>query len=599
MQSTPALVPILTALLNALIATPLVRALARRVGAVAQPKADRWHRAPTAMLGGVAIFLSVIVALLVTGLIARLAILVAASALMFFVGLIDDFIHLRPYQKLVAQIGASAIVIGSGYVLPWSAFPALNVGITILWLVGITNAVNMLDNMDGLAVGIAAIAAIFAAFNFIHSGQLSQATILGTFAAALLGFLVYNFNPASIFMGDCGSLFVGFFLASSVLMTTIGGRSRSILAVLTVPVLILFIPIFDTTLVTIVRKMSGRAASQGGRDHTSHRLVALGLQERTAVLLLYALAIAAGGAAVVSRDLSVDLSIVVTAGFIVLMVFLGLYLARVKVYTNEEIERAQQRPIVAFLIDLSYKRRFFEVLLDAGLVVLAYYLAYRIRFGPVNGGGDWRLFFDTLPLIIGTKIVMFYATGLYRGLWRYVSFDDMFVFAKAVGASAVACMLALLLVSRFEGMSRLLFVYDAVILFLLIAITRSSFRALRTILRGFNRAEAESGIRTLIVGAGDGGELVLREMRNNPAFHRVPVGFLDDDPRKIGKVIHGLRIFGGTNDAETTIDAERVAALVVSTRLQPERMNALAALCAQRDIPLDELRITIAPVEHR
>src|SRR5258705_9330325 len=114
--------------------------------------------------------------------------------------------------------------------------------------------------------------------------------MLLVFAGALLGFLVYNTTPASIFMGDCGSLFVGFFLASSALVNVSGGRSRSFLPVLAVPILILFIPIFDTTFVTILRKLSGRAASQGGRDHTSHRLVALGMSERHAVLLLYALA---------------------------------------------------------------------------------------------------------------------------------------------------------------------------------------------------------------------------------------------------------------------------------------------------------------------
>ncbi len=148
--------------------------------------------------------------------------------------------------------------------------------VTIFWLIGITNAINLLDNMDGLAAGISAIAAGFLAANFAGNGQTTEAVMLAVFAAALVGFLVYNSNPASIFMGDCGSMFVGFFLASSALLSAAGDRGRSFLVVIAVPVLILFIPIFDTTLVTVVRKLSGRAASQGGRDHTSHRLVALG-----------------------------------------------------------------------------------------------------------------------------------------------------------------------------------------------------------------------------------------------------------------------------------------------------------------------------------
>jgi len=141
----------------------------------------------------------------------------------------------------------------------------------MFWLVGITNAVNMLDNMDGLAVGVSAIAATFLGLNFIVNQQWPEALMLAAFAGALIGFLVYNHHPASIFMGDCGSMFVGFFLASSALVNGPGGgRSRSIVAVLAVPVLVLVVPIFDTTFVTLMRKMAGRAASQGGRDHTSH-----------------------------------------------------------------------------------------------------------------------------------------------------------------------------------------------------------------------------------------------------------------------------------------------------------------------------------------
>src|SRR5207248_1096084 len=138
--------------------------------------------------------------------------------------------------------------------------------------VGITNAINMLDNMDGLAGGVAAIAAIFVALNFVANHQPDEAVLLGAFAAALVGFLIYNSNPASIFMGDCGSMFVGFFLASTALLSVAGtaAQTQSIIPVLAVPVLILLIPIFDTTFVTLLRKLSGRAASQGGRDHTSH-----------------------------------------------------------------------------------------------------------------------------------------------------------------------------------------------------------------------------------------------------------------------------------------------------------------------------------------
>src|SRR5258705_4114559 len=191
--------------------------------------------------------------------------------------------------------------------------------------------------------------------------------MLLVFAGALLGFLVYNSNPASIFMGDCGSLFVGFFLASAVLVNVAGGRSRSFLPVLAVPILVLFIPIFDTTFVTLLRKVSGRAASQGGRDHTSHRLVALGLSERRAVWLLYALAAISGFLSTQVRQLALYESVMAILGFTIVLTLTGAYLAGVKVYPpNTDLSK---RPFVSFLVDMSHKRRVFETLLDAGLIV--------------------------------------------------------------------------------------------------------------------------------------------------------------------------------------------------------------------------------------
>ncbi|MGI8555818.1 MAG: glycosyltransferase family 4 protein [Pyrinomonadaceae bacterium] len=279
----------------AVILTFAVRGAARRFGFVAKPKSDRWHKRPTAMMGGVAIFLATItIALLFVPQNSQSLIILGGSSFLFLVGLIDDVLHIKPYQKLIGQFIGVAIIVGSRMYLPWTNSEIINIAITAFWLIGITNAINLLDNMDGLAGGIAAIAAFALAIGFYGSGQTSELLLISVFIGALVGFLIFNFNPASIFMGDCGSLFVGFFLASSVLLTEVGGRSRSVVSVLAVPALILFVPIFDTTFVTLLRKIWGRKASQGGRDHTSHRLVALGLSERSAVLMLYGFAILAG-----------------------------------------------------------------------------------------------------------------------------------------------------------------------------------------------------------------------------------------------------------------------------------------------------------------
>jgi UDP-GlcNAc:undecaprenyl-phosphate/decaprenyl-phosphate GlcNAc-1-phosphate transferase len=575
----------------ALILTPLVRTIARRFGFVAVPKTDRWHKKPTAMLGGVAIWLSVIITSLVFSLhITYGKQILLASTFLFIVGLVDDVIHVKPYQKLIGQILGSAFVVYYGLTLPWTGSVFLNMALAIFWLIGITNAINLLDNMDGLASGIAIIAAGFLALSFVNSGQFTEALILLTFAGALLGFLVYNSNPASVFMGDCGSMFVGFFLASSALMNLGGGRSRSFLPVLAVPILVLFIPIFDTTFVTVLRKLSGRAASQGGRDHTSHRLVALGMSERHAVWMLYGFAALSGLLAILVQRARLDVSLAAIAGFTILLTLIGVYLAGVKVYDESEEEIAlKEKPLYAFLVDVSYKRRIFEVLLDVVLIILSYWASYAINFPPASGA--WQLFTRTLPVLVFMKMSVFLVMGVYRGLWRYTSMSDLILFAKAVILSSVASLLVILFAFRFEGYSRKVFVIDAVLMLLFLAGSRMAFRLFRQLVPAVGK---DDGRRVLIYGAGDAGELLLRELRNNRDLQLAPIGFLDDDPAKSGKVIHGLRVFGGNGDLGTVCSQHGIDEVVISSmKMTEERIQEVLRTCSERQITVKRMRITM------
>ncbi len=581
----------------ALILTPLVRALARRYGFVAQPKTDRWHKKPTAMLGGAAIWLSVIITLLAFSLHTTYGRqILLASTFLFFVGLVDDLIHIKPYQKLIGQILGSAFVVYYGLSLPWTGSVLLNMALAIFWLIGITNAINLLDNMDGLASGIAVIAAGFLALSFVNSGQFIEAMILLVFAGGLLGFLVYNSNPASIFMGDCGSMFVGFFLASSALMHVSGGRSRSFLPVLAVPILVLFIPIFDTTFVTVLRKLSGRAASQGGRDHTSHRLVALGMSERRAVVMLYGFAALSGLLAIVVQRTRLDVSLAAIAGFTIVLTLIGVYLAGVKVYDKSEEEMAlKDKPLYAFLVDVSYKRRIFEVLLDVVLITLSYWSAYAINFPPNSAA--WNLFIRTLPVLVFIKMSVFLVMGVYRGLWRYTSMSDLIVFAKAVMLSSVGSILVLLFAFRFVGFSRKVFIIDAACMFLFLAGSRMAFRLFRQLVPAVSQ---QNGRRVLIYGAGDGGELLLRELRNNRELQLAPIGFLDDDPAKSGKVIHGLRVFGGNGDLRSVCTQHEVDEIVISSmKMSEERIQEILQCCMERQIAVRRMRITMEDLTSR
>src|SRR5437588_10864223 len=538
------LIPPLVSFALAVALTPVVRMFARRLGFVAKPKIDRWHKKPTAMMGGVAMWFAVVATYLTlvphTG---QSWVVVGSASFLFLVGLVDDWLHIKPYQKLIGQVIGAAVVVNYGLVLPWTRSLPANMVITIFWLIGITNAVNLLDNMDGLATGIAAIASGFLTLTCITSNQATDALMLAVFTASLLGFLIYNSNPASIFMGDSGSMFIGFFLAASALINVAGGRSRSFVPVLAVPILVLFIPIFDTTFVTILRKLSGRAASQGGRDHTSHRLVALGLSEKRAVLMLYGLAAVSGLLAVTVRQLKPDVSIALLAIFTLGLTLLGVYLAGVKGYDEEEEVRAErERPLFAFLIDFSSKRRIFEVLLDVILIVLAYWSAYAIKFEPFSDSPAWKLFLRTLPVLVVVRLAAFLAFGVYRGIWRYTSMDDLLGFAKAVAAGSIVSMIIVLFKFRFQGFSRAVFLIDALVMLLLLAGSRVAFRFFRQVLPS---GSASNGRRVLIYGAGDAGELLLRELLNKRELIYAPVGFMDDDANKHGKLIHGFRVFGG------------------------------------------------------
>jgi UDP-GlcNAc:undecaprenyl-phosphate GlcNAc-1-phosphate transferase len=491
----------------------------------------------------------------------------------------------------------SAFVIYYGLTLPWTGSHSLNVVLTIFWLIGITNALNLLDNMDGLAAGIAVIGSAFLALNFLTAGQLTEALMMMTFAGALLGFLIYNSNPASIFMGDCGSLFIGFFLASSALVNVAGGRSRSLLPVLAVPILVLFIPIFDTTFVTILRKVSGRAASQGGRDHTSHRLVALGMTEQHAVWMLYGFAALSGILALLVQRMKLDVSLAAIAGFTILLTLLGVYLAGVKVYDqSEEAQALKDKSLYTFLVDVSYKRRIFEVLLDVVLIVLAYWSAYAIKFGAFSGNQAWNLFLRSVPVLVFVKMATFLAIGVYRGLWRYTGLDDLIVFVKAVVLSSVISVLVLLFAFRFEGFSRAAFILDGILMLLFLAGSRMAFRLFRQLLPNSKVAE---GRRVFIYGAGDGGELLLRELQNNRELRYTPVGFLDDDPAKKGKLIHGLKVFAANGDlTQVCRDLGADELIISSAKVPEERVQEIASACQAEDISVKRMKITIEDVRH-
>ncbi len=577
--------------------TYAVREISHRKGFVAKPKSDRWHKRPTAMMGGVAIFAATLLGYTIfVPKTPESLIVIGASSFLFLVGLLDDVLNIKPYQKLVGQLIGAVMIVGLGPRLPLTGYEIVDIWITVFWLIGITNAINLLDNMDGLAAGISAIAAISLAVGFALNGQVNELLLVAVFIGALLGFLIFNFNPASIFMGDCGSMFVGFLLASSVLIGQAGGRSRGIFSILAVPVLILFVPIFDTTLVTVIRKLWGKKASQGGRDHTSHRLVALGLSERWAVLMIYAFAVLAGLLSLVVSQMGTLQSFALIGIFTATLAIIGVYLSKVKVYDENEEELAtRNNAVFAFIINVSYKRRVFEVFLDVFLISFSYYAAYILLFGPFESGGNWELFIGTAPLLVILKLFAFLASGVYRGIWRYTSVGDFITFAKSVIIGSVISVVAVLLLYRFQNFSRAVFVVDGLILLLLLVGSRMAFRLIREFLPNASKAD---GRRVLIYGAGDGGEMVLRELRNNGSWNYEPVGFLDDDPLKKGKVINGLQVYDANGSLVKVCRDKAIQEILISSqKISDEVLDGLREVCRDSDILLKRAQMKIEPFD--
>ena len=268
---------------------------------------------------------------------------------------------------------------------PWLG--AVAIPLTILWVVGITNAFNLLDNMDGLSAGTAVIAAAFLFAFSVSVGNLGTGgAVPGARRRRRSGFLIYNFNPARIFMGDSGSMYLGFTLSGITLLGT-REMASDVFFVLLVPVAMMGLPIFDTTLVTIVRTLEGRPLSQGGRDHLSHRLVAVGLSERQSVLVLYVLAASFGSLGLVARSVGVWLSLLLAGVYLVdrrpvrRVPGPGAHLQPGPVRRSAR-QRCADRPVVNGMI--MFKRELGEAALDFVLVCVAYLGAFVLHYGFPN-----------------------------------------------------------------------------------------------------------------------------------------------------------------------------------------------------------------------
>ncbi|MCS4152869.1 hypothetical protein [Salinibacter ruber] len=601
-----------------LLLTPAMIKAAYTFDWVDYPQADRWHATPTALMGGVAMYGAGALALLLLGPLVGVGtdvgLIGGGATLLFAVGMVDDLWGVGPTTKLAAQVGAAVLLMAAGHVFGpewplWASAP-----VTLVWVIGITNAVNLLDNMDGLAAGIGGIAAValtaFAAAGgaltaFAAAGGALPAALLGgTVGGAALGFLWFNAKPARIFMGDCGSLVLGYGVAALAVMgqgAVAAGPGVAVLA----PICALAVPILDTTLVTVARTQAGRPVTNGGQDHTSHRLVTLGLSESAAVGTLHGMGAVAGGVGLTALVVEPTLFYAACAFGTVALGVIGGSLGRLDVYrtarvggdgapsvstspsSNAQAGQGRWQTVAAYLVG--------DGLLIGGALAAAHAL---VGSGGLAGAGGVPIVEGVL-LVGGVQLAVLYAMGLYRRLWRHAGTPGIARIVGTILLAQAATAGGLALVYGLGAVSAPLLMVDGLILTLGVLGSRLGRRGLQ---RGASlyrprAAPAESVSNVLLYGTGEQAMLALRALRDAEETDRVPVGFVDPDPSKQDQIVQGLPVFGGPGACADLCREHDIDEVIVAVGdAAADHEQEVARQCAEAGVACHSFDVRMKPL---
>ncbi|MFA7002669.1 MAG: hypothetical protein WC429_01410, partial [Verrucomicrobiia bacterium] len=507
--------------------------------------------------------------------------------------------------KFLIQVVAALVAVCHGYKIEQIGLPGgslLNLGlwgipVTVLWIVGITNAFNLIDGLDGLASGVALISTLTLAGVALLNQHIELALVSSALAGSVLGFMRYNFRPASIFLGDSGSLFLGFTLAVMSITTT---YKASATASILIPLLAFGLPIMDTALAMMRRflrvahvvdtskqgklrffYLRGRSVFEADRDHVHHRLMQLGINHRNAVLTLYGVSAAAGCAALVIsaiRDVNTAMVLLVGGG--------AAYVAIQKL-RYRELQLLRRGVFLPAMKQRVMGYESFQILVDIGMVSVAYYLAWLI-----HGEGSFEAvhkasFIKSFPLLLLSQLVVFYVTGLYRIKWKHASIPDLLHVIRSVVLGFLTGMTVVyyLLPGSFS-LSVLIIHFFVMSSFVLGA--RFSVR----LLDYYAQRDTTGMRRTLIYGAGRAGSMLLREIQSNEDHALTVVGFIDDDLHMQNKRFHGYPILGTGADAEEVIRKTKTQEMIVAVSdMSQDHLTQLGQFCAQNGIALRRFQV--------
>ncbi len=579
--------------------TPVVLRLAMVVGAIDKPGGRKAHAAPTPRLGGVAVFVSFCISLIVlvefdrslyfpawmTG--TQGTLLFGSLAIIVLLGIWDDLHELRPSQKFLVQLFLAVLVASAGFritnITDPITFGKLNLGIfdfvvTVIWIIGVTNAINLIDGLDGLASGISAIALLTMFPIAILQHDMGTALVALVLAGSVLGFLRYNFNPARIFLGDSGSLFLGFMLA--ILSTQSSTKSTTAFSIL-VSVLALGLPIMDTLLSMARRLLQSflpgesdgqkRGSPIGAmfvpdRRHIHHQLLALGLSHRRTVLILYIVSCVLGFCA-----FAITMVQNVEGSFVLLVVGLAIIVG-IRQLRYQEIAVLRNGVLLSIFHLRLLNRNVFQVFLDIVCIIASFGLALLIDPFTHAGMHLTPEMILILSLVCFVQFVVFWLHGIYRFTLRVFGLADVLLVTRATFvAVALSGVVLLLFPSHLEPRLRTL-VLDFYFLLTFALGSRYSFRVL---MHMFQR-HSSHGRSVLIYGADRSGATVLQRLLESEHFNLRPTGFLDDRPSLEGKQMNGYPIFGGhwkLDRLVKRIDVDEI--LLSSNNIKPEVLRRL------------------------
>ena len=580
--------PALAAVVVAFVLAPLTARLAVRVGAIDLPGRRKTHAAPTPRLGGLAVVGAIAAVwaaafwLFGVSLPRELSIgLVAGGLPILAVSVIDDMRGVSAGRKLLVHITAASFAVAAGVALGDVVHlfdVEIHLGIwalplSVVWLVGVTNAFNVIDGLDGLSAGLALIASLCMAAVFALVGQPIMAGAALVLAGALAGFLPFNLHPARLFLGDSGATAIGFCLGAFALK---GGSTLSSGFAALVPVLIMGLPIADA-LIAIARRTVGRLEQRKGgvfvadRNHIHHRLLAHGIEHGRAVLILYG----AGLVCAVGAFGSLFLQARHAALFIVAILIAGAVGVRRLGY--DEFALIRRGTVLRVYESPVVNSSMFIVFADLAMSGLAAYLALGLKFDTWNPGQPSQALVDLVAVFAPLTALSFWYTGMYRGSWRVAGVADL---ARAGGAAAAVTVAGAVVHPLLSPVPQPVSVF--LIYGLVTAVLVTASRASHVVLRTSQSRANHPGVPVLVYGAGKHGVAAAQELFENPAAGLKPIGFVDDDPGKTGKFVNGLPVLGRSYELDSLITSRGVKAVVIAAPAVPPDCHLRIVVASSR-----------------